>query len=1039
MAPPEVCLAPVRTSSEVGLSFYAQGLEALAAEPGTYPGQVYFSDGTRRWVAPEYLHAYGCSPGLYCPELGKAYMCPKGHYCPQGTAHPKSCSSMVSCPAGSAAPGFSAPGVLLVILLAIMLAAGAYFLDYALEMLTKKRAEAHDRAFKSRGVRRQLGEALLGNTGHVFLGLRRVPDPITVRFSDVDLTLRDGKEVLRGVHGTFRAGSMTAIMGPSGCGKSSLLNVLAGRAHYAERRGSVLYNGRRGEAATFRHVLGFVPQDDVVYGSLTVWENIWYSAQLRLPRKLSHERKMATAEDVISMLGLTHIASAVVGTVERRGISGGQRKRVSCGVEIAAAPKLLYMDEPTSGLDASTATTVLASLRSVAQLGVTIATVIHQPRAFVFFSFDEVALLTGGRMAYFGPTSGVVAYFESMAYGMPQNENPADWLLDVLSGTAEREPSEESPSVKPPAMSTEEFAEAWDERREEIADAAPPSLNRAQSMWRDVLGDLTPMNVHDAADPDSKSKKESRKEKKGKGDGPAVPMYSAQSVSELAPSALSVIGQFRPGMGRARRNQQAPPTAELQKSLQKSLSGITTLSKTAIASLFDVFEEADLDKNGRLDVTELAQYLSNKSEGAYNEDQVVAEMEKHCAFDGTLTREAFVIFVAELAGALRYVGTGRGEGDSRRPPSRQASRGVSVGQVTVKGDGEEEFNAAAEGAPDGAKARDLWRQASNAFGLQSHPGQISLKGVDCGPMGKLKLTWSTAPKPVHNEARRRMPLLVQTLAVLTLRAGVQWAREWPLKLYNGALVLVVAVVVGMMRDPERDPEATPAGLLLPTQSVAILGVVLALQTFNADRLVFAREAVSGVSVPAFCFAKIWMDLCDVSVLALVFGGMFYALSSPQTGPGDWLGAVWLLSFYAYGLGYCVSAVVPPNRAVVFGAALTVLLGSAFAGVDPVLEPGTVSDVLSHVAFSRWFVEANTVSEFRAWDSPTYDVRLLFLLGKHHHCGLSAMSCDDAALDTLTGDHLDDCTTERSLLALAVLGIIFRALAVAIFTAKRERI
>jgi ABC-type multidrug transport system ATPase subunit len=124
-----------------------------------------------------------------------------------------------------------------------------------------------------------------------------------------------------------------------------------------------------------------------------------------------------------------------IGDETTRGISGGQRKRVNIGIELCAIPTCIFLDEPTSGLDSTASLEVCDNLRQIAELGLTIVSVIHQPRIEIFEKFDDVFLIApGGRTAYLGPTIECQAYFESLGFYFNPKLNPADILMDILSG-----------------------------------------------------------------------------------------------------------------------------------------------------------------------------------------------------------------------------------------------------------------------------------------------------------------------------------------------------------------------------------------------------------------------------------------------------------------------------------------------------------------------------------------------------------------------------------------------------------------------------
>jgi ABC-type multidrug transport system ATPase subunit len=258
--------------------------------------------------------------------------------------------------------------------------------------------------------------------------------PVNFKFKKLSLEVK-GKTVLKGITGEIKSSSMVAIMGPSGAGKSSFLNVLCGRAFYGKVHGQTLINGFREDIIAHRDRMGFVPQDDVVHDDLTVRENLWYSALLRMPGKSTQAEKQEIVDEALRDLHLERIANSIVGSVENRGVSGGERKRVNIGLELCADPRLLFLDEPTSGLDSTSSERVVKALRHMARKKtMTIMLVIHQPRFSIFTRFDEVILLGRRGMVYHGPPLDALAHFERFGFKPTFNENPADFVLDVISG-----------------------------------------------------------------------------------------------------------------------------------------------------------------------------------------------------------------------------------------------------------------------------------------------------------------------------------------------------------------------------------------------------------------------------------------------------------------------------------------------------------------------------------------------------------------------------------------------------------------------------
>jgi ABC-type multidrug transport system ATPase subunit len=263
----------------------------------------------------------------------------------------------------------------------------------------------------------------------------RSRDRVRFDYKDLKLVLHGtGKTVLQGVSGSIKSGSLVAVMGPSGAGKTTLMNVMCGRAHYGTVSGEMKLNGMSDNIIRHRKKVGFVPQDDTVHDDLTVYENLKFAAALKLPKGTSVAQRERIVEDTMQLLQIDHIKHSIVGGVESRGISGGQRKRVNIGLELVADPVVLFLDEPTSGLDSTSAEVVLSALQGMTRAGMTVITVIHQPRYSIFERFDQVILMGNGQTVYSGPARGALPYFQSLGFRITDNENPADFYMDVIAG-----------------------------------------------------------------------------------------------------------------------------------------------------------------------------------------------------------------------------------------------------------------------------------------------------------------------------------------------------------------------------------------------------------------------------------------------------------------------------------------------------------------------------------------------------------------------------------------------------------------------------
>uniref|UniRef100_A0A8C4GWP5 Broad substrate specificity ATP-binding cassette transporter ABCG2 n=1 Tax=Dicentrarchus labrax TaxID=13489 RepID=A0A8C4GWP5_DICLA len=240
------------------------------------------------------------------------------------------------------------------------------------------------------------------------------------------------REILVDLNGIMRPG-LNAILGPTGSGKSSFLDILAARKDPSGLSGEVLID-RAPQPPNFKCLSGYVVQEDVVMGTLTVRENLRFSAALRLPSCVPQSEKEARVNHLIKELGLTKVADSKVGTQTTRGISGGERKRTNIGMELIIDPSVLFLDEPTTGLDASTANSVLLLLKRMANHGRTIIMSIHQPRYSIYRLFDTLTLLVGGKMVYHGPAPNALDYFANIGYPCEPHNNPADFFLDVING-----------------------------------------------------------------------------------------------------------------------------------------------------------------------------------------------------------------------------------------------------------------------------------------------------------------------------------------------------------------------------------------------------------------------------------------------------------------------------------------------------------------------------------------------------------------------------------------------------------------------------
>ncbi|KAJ3370057.1 hypothetical protein HDU91_006612 [Kappamyces sp. JEL0680] len=245
------------------------------------------------------------------------------------------------------------------------------------------------------------------------------------------------KEILSEISGIVSPGELLAIMGPSGSGKTTFLDILARKRKGGTVKGEVYLNGDEiADDSTFKRLSGYVDQEDIHLACLTVRETLEFSASLRLPESVTAAQKAARVDEVLRQLGLTHVANSRVGDSLNRGISGGEKKRLSIAAELVTNPSVLFVDEPTSGLDSYNALQVIQTLSNLAhEHKKTVIFTVHQPNSTIFALFTKVLLLSKGKSIYFGPAQAAAAYCEQMGHPCPPSYHIADHLLDVASAS----------------------------------------------------------------------------------------------------------------------------------------------------------------------------------------------------------------------------------------------------------------------------------------------------------------------------------------------------------------------------------------------------------------------------------------------------------------------------------------------------------------------------------------------------------------------------------------------------------------------------
>jgi ABC-type multidrug transport system ATPase subunit/ABC-type multidrug transport system permease subunit len=248
---------------------------------------------------------------------------------------------------------------------------------------------------------------------------------VTIEAKDIVVHAPNGTRLLDPISLTVFPYELVAMMGPAGAGKTTLLKALNGYTRPV--KGTVLFRGQSlyDYYDLYRHMMGYVPQDDIVHPQLTVRQALYFSARLRTD--LTDAEIDVRTQKVLNDLGIPDKIDTVIGSPEKKTLSGGQRKRVNIGLELITDTPVLFLDEPTSGLSSYDAESVVDLLKELSKSGKTILTTIHQPSLKVYKQFDDLLMVSRdkgnkpGALVYFGP-----AYPDSIQFFNPPATGPTD-------------------------------------------------------------------------------------------------------------------------------------------------------------------------------------------------------------------------------------------------------------------------------------------------------------------------------------------------------------------------------------------------------------------------------------------------------------------------------------------------------------------------------------------------------------------------------------------------------------------------------------
>lgn len=262
--------------------------------------------------------------------------------------------------------------------------------------------------------------------------------PVVLTWKNLNVSVtKKGKTkvLLNDISGCINGG-FWAIMGSSGGGKTTLLNALSLRLDsYINLTGDLMMNGSPYTKGYLKNMSAYVMQDDVLMAELSVEETMTFTAKMRMNKNSSVEERQARSDELLELLGIDHVKDVKVGNSIKKGISGGERKRLCIAMELLNRPSLLFLDEPTSGLDSATSLTVCSALKALATRGeCTIVCTIHQPQQQIFELFDNLILMKKGSVMFQGSASKAIDYLrDTLRMDVPEHANTADYLIDMLA------------------------------------------------------------------------------------------------------------------------------------------------------------------------------------------------------------------------------------------------------------------------------------------------------------------------------------------------------------------------------------------------------------------------------------------------------------------------------------------------------------------------------------------------------------------------------------------------------------------------------
>ncbi len=230
--------------------------------------------------------------------------------------------------------------------------------------------------------------------------------------TDIKHYFPDGVMALDSVSFEANKGQMVAILGQSGCGKSTLTKVLS--SEIMPTYGQIRIDGKNlyTNISYFQEHIAYVPQDDLLYANLSVYENLWYRIRLRMP-EVQKEILEQKVNNILHQVNLSQHRDTIVGDFKKKNLSGGERKRLNLALELLFEPTIIICDEPTSGLSFNDAEHIIEILSSLCEQDKIVILTIHQPNSSIYRKFDRVMMMDmGGKIAFYGTPTESFRYFD---------------------------------------------------------------------------------------------------------------------------------------------------------------------------------------------------------------------------------------------------------------------------------------------------------------------------------------------------------------------------------------------------------------------------------------------------------------------------------------------------------------------------------------------------------------------------------------------------------------------------------------------------